>query len=76
MELVHYETFDQFSPSSFEIHGFSPFNQILLSLLTFQARFIIVFDLTLKQKCVKQYKQFKYKPEMRTKYQINLTKSD
>jgi len=25
--------------------------------LTFQARFIILFDLTLKQKCVKQYKK-------------------
>jgi len=44
--------------------------------LTFQARFIIVFDLTLKQKCVKQYKQLKYNPKMRTKYQINLTKFD
>jgi len=32
--------------------------------LTFQARFIIVFDLTLKQKCVKQYKQLKYNLEM------------
>ena len=28
--------------------------------MLFQARFIIVFDLTLKQKCVKQYKQIKY----------------
>jgi len=40
--------------------------------LTFQARFIIVFDLTLKKKCVKQYKQLKYNPEIRTKHQINL----
>jgi len=24
-----YETFDQFSPSSLEMYGFSPFNQIL-----------------------------------------------
>jgi len=38
--------------------------------------FIIVFDLTLKQKCVKQYKQFKYKSEMRIKHYINLTKFD
>jgi len=44
--------------------------------LTFQAYFIIVFDLTLKQKCVKQYKQLKYNLEMRTKYQINLIKFD
>jgi len=41
--------------------------------LTFQARFIIVFYLTLKQKCVKQYKQLKYNPEIRTKDQLNLT---
>jgi len=44
--------------------------------LTFQARFIIVFDLTLKKKCVEQYKQLKYSPKMRTKHQINLTKFD
>jgi len=44
--------------------------------LTFQARFTIVFDLTLKQKCVKQYKQLKYNSKMRTKHQINLTKFD
>jgi len=44
--------------------------------LTFQARFIIVFDLTLKQKCAKQYKQLKYNLKMRTKHQINLTKFD
>jgi len=44
--------------------------------LTFQAPFTIVFDLTLKQKYVKQYKQFKYNPKMCTKYQINLTKFD
>jgi len=49
LELVNFETFDQFSPSSFESCEFSPFNQIFLSL-TFQARFIIVFDLTLKEK--------------------------
>jgi len=32
LELIYFETFDQFSPSSFEIRGFSPFNQILLGL--------------------------------------------
>ena len=32
MELVHFETLDQFSTSSFEICEFSPFNQILLDL--------------------------------------------
>jgi len=30
LELVHFETLNQFSPSSFKIHGFSPFNQISL----------------------------------------------
>jgi len=29
---------------------------------------MIVFNLTLKQNCVKQYKQLKYNPEMRTKH--------
>ena len=33
MELVHFETLDQFSPWSFEIRGFNPFNQILVGLL-------------------------------------------
>jgi len=42
--------------------------------LTFQARFIIVFDLTLDQNCIKHYKQLKYNPGMRTKHQTNLTK--
>jgi len=32
LELIHFETLNQFSPSSFEIRGFSPFNQILLGL--------------------------------------------
>jgi len=32
LELVHFETLDHFSPSSFEIRGFSYFNQILLGL--------------------------------------------
>jgi len=44
--------------------------------LTFQECFIIVFDLTLKQKCVKHYKQLKYNPEMRTKHKINIKKID
>jgi len=43
--------------------------------LTFQACLIIIFDLTLKQKCVKQYKQLKCNPETCIKHQINLTKS-
>ena len=38
--------------------------------------FIIVFDLTLKQKYVKQYKQLKYNSKMQTKHQINITKFD
>jgi len=32
LELVYFKTFDQFSNLSFEIHEFSHFNQILLSL--------------------------------------------
>jgi len=76
LELVHFETLDQFSPSSFEMHEFSHFNQIFLSLFDIQTRFIIVFDLTLKKKCVKQYKQLKYNPEIHTKHQINLPKFD
>jgi len=32
LKLVHFETLDQFSFSSFDIRGFSPFIQILLSL--------------------------------------------
>jgi len=56
LELVHFETLDQFSLSFFKIREFSLFNQILLSSfdISSQARFIKVFDLTLKQKCVKQ----------------------
>ena len=76
MKLVHLETLDQFSPSSFEICGFSSFNQILLSLFDISSVFHNVFDLTLKKKCVKKYKQFKYNPEMHTKHQLNLTKFD
>ena len=44
--------------------------------MTFQAYFIIIFNLTLKKKCVKQYKQLKYNCEMHKKHQINLTKFD
>ena len=32
LELVHFETLNQFSPSSFEIRKFNLFNQTLLSL--------------------------------------------
>jgi len=32
LKLVHFKTLDQFNPLSFEIHKFSLFNQILLSL--------------------------------------------
>jgi len=32
LELVHFETLNQFNPSSFEIREFSPFNQILSGL--------------------------------------------
>jgi len=67
---------NQFSFSTFEIREFTHFNQILLSLFDISNAFQIVFDLTLKQKCVKQYKQIKYNPEMHTKHQINLTKFD
>jgi len=35
---------------------------------------MIIFELTLKQKCVKRCKQLKYYNEMRLKRQINLTK--
>jgi len=44
--------------------------------LACQTHFIIVFDLTSKQKCIKHYKQLKYNLEMRMKHQINLTKFD
>jgi len=32
LELVHFETLNEFSPSFFEICGFSHFNRILLGL--------------------------------------------
>jgi len=34
---------------------------------------MIIFELTLKLKCIKQYKQIKYYIEMRLKRQINLS---
>jgi len=47
LELVHFETLDKFSPSSFEIHEFSPYNQILLGLFdvsyTFQNCIYVVY---------------------------------
>jgi len=76
LELVYFEILDQFNYLSFEIRGFSHFNQILLSLFDISSTFLIGFDLTLKQKGVIHYKQLKYNPEMHTKYQINLTKFD
>jgi len=33
LELVHFKTLDQVSPSSFKIRKFNFFNQILLSLI-------------------------------------------
>jgi len=36
--------------------------------------FTIIFELTLKRKCVKHDKQFKYYHDMRLKREINLTK--
>jgi len=37
---------------------------------------MIIFKLTLKRKCVKRGKQFKYYHEMPLKHQINLIKID
>jgi len=39
LELINFETLNQFSHSSFEIRGFSPFNQILLSLFDISSVF-------------------------------------
>jgi len=39
LKLVYFESLDQFNPSSFEIHGFSPFNQILLNLFDISSTF-------------------------------------
>jgi len=39
LKLVNFETFEQFSPLSLKICGFSPFNQILLSLFDISSAF-------------------------------------
>jgi len=39
LELVNFETSNQFSPLSFKIYGFSHFNQILLSLFDISTAF-------------------------------------
>jgi len=39
LELVYFEILNQFSPSTFEMHGFSLFNQILLSLFDILSAF-------------------------------------
>jgi len=39
LELVHFETLDQFSHSSFEICDFNHFNQILLNLFDISSTF-------------------------------------
>jgi len=39
LELVNFQTLDQFSPSFFKIRGFSYFNQILLSLFNISSAF-------------------------------------
>jgi len=50
LELVYFETLNQFSPLSFEIRGFSPFNQILLNLFDLSSTFhnIIWFNIKAK----------------------------
>jgi len=53
---------------------FSHFNQICYVYLTFQGHFNLVFELTLKRKCIKRYKQLKYYHEICLKCEINLTK--
>jgi len=50
LELVNFETLDQSNPSSFEIHGFSPFNQILLSLFDISSAFHNSIWLNIKAK--------------------------
>jgi len=39
LKLVYFKNFDQFNFSSFEIRGFNPFNQILLSLFDISSAF-------------------------------------
>jgi len=53
LELVYFETLDQFDLSFINIREFSLFNQILLSLFDISSTFQIVFDFILKQKYVK-----------------------
>jgi len=50
LELVDFETLNQLSPSSFEIHGFSHFNQILLSLFDISSTFHNSIWLNIKAK--------------------------
>jgi len=53
---------------------FSHSYQILLSLFDILNTFMIIFELILKRKYVKQCKQFKYYNEIRLKRRINLIK--
>jgi len=64
----------EISSSSLKIRRFSPSYQFLLSLFDILNTFIIIFELTLKRKCAKQWKQFKYYRKMHSKRLINLTK--
>jgi len=50
LELVHFETLDQFSISSLETRGFSSFNQILLSLFDISSTFHNSIWLNIKTK--------------------------
>jgi len=50
LKLFHFKIFDQFSPSSFEIHRFSHFNQILLSLFNISNAFQNSIWLNIKTK--------------------------
>jgi len=50
LELVHFETLDQFSPPSLEMRRFSPFNQILLSLFDISSAFHNSIWLNIKAK--------------------------
>jgi len=50
LELIHFETLNQFSPPSFEIREFSHFNQILLSLFDILSAFHNSIWLNIKAK--------------------------
>jgi len=39
LKLVHFESLDQFNHLSFEIHGYNPFNHILLCLFNISYTF-------------------------------------